>query len=31
MTSEILRFFLDQPLRQWLTGKKRGKDEDTKI
>ena len=25
MTSQILRFFLDQPLKQWLTGKKEGK------
>ena len=24
MTSETLRFFLNQPLKQWLTGKKRG-------
>ena len=25
MTSLIIRFFLDQPLKQWLTGEKRGK------
>ena len=25
MTSYTLRFFLNQPLKQWLTGKKRGK------
>ena len=25
MTSWISRFFLDQPLKQWLTGKKEGK------
>ena len=25
MTSKISRFFLDQTLRQWLTGKKEGK------
>ena len=31
MTSQTLRFFLNQPLKQWLTGKKRGKDENTKI
>ena len=31
MTSYILRFFLDQPLKQWLAGKKRGEDENTKI
>ena len=31
MTSWILRFFLDQPLKQWPTGKKRGEDENTKI
>ena len=31
MTSQVLRFFLDQPLKQWLTGKKRGEDENTKI
>ena len=26
-----LRIFLDQPLKQWVTGKKRGEDENTKI
>ena len=31
MTSQTLRFFLNQPLKQWLTGKKRGEDENTKI
>ena len=31
MTSWILRFFLDQLLRQWLTGKKRGEDKNTNI
>ena len=30
MMSYALRFFLDQPLKQWLTGRKRGKDENTK-
>ena len=30
-TSKTLRFFLDQPVKQWLTGKKRGKDETTQI
>ena len=25
MTSSILKFFLNQPLKQWLTGKKEGK------
>ena len=25
MTSKTLRFFLNQPLKQWLTGKKKGK------
>ena len=24
MTSQTLRFFLNHPLKQWLTGKKRG-------
>ena len=28
---KFLRFFLDQPLKQWLTRKKRGEDENTKI
>ena len=31
MTSKILRFFLDQPLKQLLTGEKRGEDENTKL
>ena len=31
MTSQTLRFFLNQPLKQWLTEKKRGEDEYTKI
>ena len=31
MTSETLRFFLNQLLKQWLTGKKRGEGENTKI
>ena len=26
-----LRFFMDQPLKHWLTGKKRGEGENTKI
>ena len=26
-----VRFFLNQPLKQWLTGKKRGEDEYTKV
>ena len=30
MTSQTLRFFLDQLLKQWLTGRKRGEDENTK-
>ena len=30
MTSWILRFFLNQPLKQWPTGRKRGKDRNTK-
>ena len=30
MTSQTLTFFLDQPLKQWLTGRKTGKDENTK-
>ena len=28
---ENVRFFLNQPLKQWLTGKKRGEDEYTKV
>ena len=31
MTSQTLRFIFDQPLKQWLTGRKRGEDENTKI
>ena len=31
MTSHILRFFLDQPLKQWLTGTERGEDKNTKL
>ena len=31
MTLQTLRFFLNQPLKQRLTGKKRGEDEYTKI
>ena len=31
MTSLTLRFFLDQPPKQWLTGEKRGEDGNTKI
>ena len=31
MTSKTLRFFLDQPLKQWLTGEKGGEAENTKI
>ena len=31
MTSQTLRFFLDQPLKQWLAGEKRGEDENTKF
>ena len=30
MTSKSLIFFLDQPLKQWLTGRKRGEAENTK-
>ena len=30
MTYKLLRFFLDQPLKQWLTVRKRGEDENTK-
>ena len=30
MASLTLRFFLDQPLKQWLTGRKRGEEENTK-
>ena len=31
MMSQTLRFFLDQPLKHWVTGEKRGEDENTKI
>ena len=31
MTSQTLRLFLSQPLKQRLTGKKRGEEENTKI
>ena len=31
MMSQTLRFFLDQPLKQWLIGRKRGEEENTKI
>ena len=31
MTLQILTFFSDQPLKGWLTEKKRGEDENTKI
>ena len=30
MTSKVFRFFLDQPLKQWLTEKERGEDKNTK-
>ena len=30
MMSQTLGFFLNQPLKQWLTGKKRGEEENTK-
>ena len=30
ITSQTFRFFLNQPLKQWLTGKKTGEDEYTK-
>ena len=30
MVSKTLRFFWDQPLKQWLTRRKRGEDENTK-
>ena len=30
MTSKTLRFILDQPLKQWLTGGKRGEDKTQK-
>ena len=28
---KLLRFFLNHPLKRWLTGKKRGEDKNTKI
>ena len=31
MTSKILRLILDEALRQWLTGRKRGEDGNIKI
>ena len=31
MMSQTLRFVLDQTLKQWLTGRKRGEDGNTKI
>ena len=31
MMSQTIRFILDQPLKQWLTGRKRGEDRNTKI
>ena len=31
MMSQTIRFMLDQPLKQWLTGRKRGEDRNTKI
>ena len=31
MMSLTLRFFLDQPVKQWLTGRKRGEDKNTQI
>ena len=31
MTSKLLRFILDQPLKQWLTGRKKGKTEIQKL
>ena len=30
MTPQTLRFFLDQTLKQWLTGRKKGEDENNK-
>ena len=30
MMSQTLRFILDQPLKQWLTGRKRGEDRNIK-
>ena len=31
LMSQTIRFMLDQPLKQWLTGRKRGEDQNTKI
>ena len=31
MTSQTLRFILDQPPKQWLTGRKRAEDENTSL
>ena len=31
MMSQTIRFMLDQPLKQWLTGRKRGEDWNTEI
>ena len=31
VTSQALRFIFGQPLKQWVTGRKRGEDENTKI
>ena len=31
MTSQTLRFIFNQPLKQWLTGGKRGEDRKTKF
>ena len=31
MTSQTLRFFMDQPPKQWLTGEKRGESANTKF
>ena len=31
MMSQTIRFMLDQPLKQWLTDRKRGEDGNTKI
>ena len=31
MTSRTLRFIFNHPLKQWPTGRKRGKDRNTKI
>ena len=31
MMSQTTRFMLDQPLKQWPTGRKRGEDTNTKI